>query len=732
MNSLPSSAVLKFRYQYLKASGDALDVGISADGGANWSPVSSVANCSGSSGPYVAHGCNAIVNLSSFLPASGDVMLRWRYHDSDALPWNWYAQIDDVRIGQCEPMAGGLISGQVKDAVTGKPLIGATIADDLGGTVKTIENPADANLPPGFYTLFASVGERSLTAGDWHYADSTSHVNVANNATVSRNFKLDAGRLIASPAAVSVSAAVDERGTAKLTLKNTGNVALHFKLLESAMPPPVSTAAHAGSLGSQPLRRLDGQPRISLSTCGGGYSFCPASPRLFVGARAAGSAPGSIVSSFDPGLSGVYGLGVDRESGLLWVGSIAANDSGGDGLDHEFKSDGTATGRIMDVSAFSPGGVMADMAYDYNTGLLWQIGVIGNHFCLFALDPSEAVSVNHEICPTTNSYEFGLAYDPATDSWFAGDFNNNTIYHFDSAGKLIDAKTVGIKIIGLTYNPSSGHLFALTTLGAHDVFVLDSRNNYQVLGSFDISGLNGGAGAGLGHDCNGNLWVTDLKHAKVYEVRSGETGWCDFRDVSWLSEAPAVGTIAPGATAEITLSFVGSEQEAGTVSKAAVLLRTDMPYRQGTLVVPVTIAWEEAPDSPPVASDAQISTKEGQSVSGQLKATDPDGDPLTYELVAQPKHGEVSLDDASSGAFTYSPASGYTGTDSFTFKASDGQLDSNVATISITVKAQSHSSSGGGGGAIGWSVLCSFLSLMVLMLVFSRRKARLSRNGRSD
>src|SRR5262249_1339866 len=37
------------------------------------------------------------------------------------------------------------------------------------------------------------------------------------------------------------------------------------------------------------------------------------------------------------------------------------------------------------------------------------------------------------------------------------------------------------------------------------------------------------------------------------------------------------------------------------------------------------------------------------------------------------------------GSFTYTPDPDYNGPDSFTFKANDGSLDSNIATVSITV-----------------------------------------------
>ncbi len=63
--------------------------------------------------------------------------------------------------------------------------------------------------------------------------------------------------------------------------------------------------------------------------------------------------------------------------------------------------------------------------------------------------------------------------------------------------------------------------------------------------------------------------------------------------------------------------------------------------------------------------------------------TDANGDPLTAIKVSDPTSGSVTLN--SDGSFTYTPAAGYTGDDSFTYKANDGQLDSNTATVTITV-----------------------------------------------
>jgi len=50
---------------------------------------------------------------------------------------------------------------------------------------------------------------------------------------------------------------------------------------------------------------------------------------------------------------------------------------------------------------------------------------------------------------------------------------------------------------------------------------------------------------------------------------------------------------------------------------------------------------------------------------------------------AGPNHGTLSLN--ADGSFSYSPAANFNGTDSFTYKASDGQAQSGVATVTITV-----------------------------------------------
>src|SRR5262249_32481123 len=104
-------------------------------------------------------------------------------------------------------------------------------------------------------------------------------------------------------------------------------------------------------------------------------------------------------------------------------------------------------------------------------------------------------------------------------------------------------------------------------------------------------------------------------------------------------------------------------------------------------VATVTITVNPVND-PPVAGNDAYSTDEDNTLTvaapGVLaNDTDVDGDALAAVLVSGPSHGTVTLNGH--GSFTYAPAANYNGTDSFSYKASDGQADSNVATVSLTV-----------------------------------------------
>ncbi len=89
---------------------------------------------------------------------------------------------------------------------------------------------------------------------------------------------------------------------------------------------------------------------------------------------------------------------------------------------------------------------------------------------------------------------------------------------------------------------------------------------------------------------------------------------------------------------------------------------------------------------PPVASDSFYSVPEDGSLTGFMQATDPDGDPLVYRVTAPPGMGTLVEVDTRTGQFTYRPDG--IGTDSFSFRASDGRKDSNTGVVTIRVEEQ--------------------------------------------
>ena len=97
-----------------------------------------------------------------------------------------------------------------------------------------------------------------------------------------------------------------------------------------------------------------------------------------------------------------------------------------------------------------------------------------------------------------------------------------------------------------------------------------------------------------------------------------------------------------------------------------------------------------AVNDPPVANDDSYSTDEDTTLNvaapGVLgNDSDPEGDTLTAIKVTDPSHGSLTLN--SDGSFSYTPDADFSGSDSFTYKANDGSLDSNIATVTITVGA---------------------------------------------
>jgi hypothetical protein len=138
---------------------------------------------------------------------------------------------------------------------------------------------------------------------------------------------------------------------------------------------------------------------------------------------------------------------------------------------------------------------------------------------------------------------------------------------------------------------------------------------------------------------------------------------------------PAHGTLsgtAPNLTYTPAAGYIGADSftfQAGNGS-----------FQSNVATVSITVTGL---NNAPVAANQSVISY-GAAVAVVLTATDANSDPLTYTVVTQPGHGTLS---GTAPSLTYTPFAGFSGSDTFTFRASDGRADSNIATVSITVDA---------------------------------------------
>jgi len=86
----------------------------------------------------------------------------------------------------------------------------------------------------------------------------------------------------------------------------------------------------------------------------------------------------------------------------------------------------------------------------------------------------------------------------------------------------------------------------------------------------------------------------------------------------------------------------------------------------------------------PIANGQSVTTAQGTPLPITLTGSDPENSPLTYAVVTGPASGTLT---GTAPNLTYTANAGFTGPDSFTFRANDGSLNSNTATVAINVTA---------------------------------------------
>jgi uncharacterized repeat protein (TIGR01451 family) len=140
-------------------------------------------------------------------------------------------------------------------------------------------------------------------------------------------------------------------------------------------------------------------------------------------------------------------------------------------------------------------------------------------------------------------------------------------------------------------------------------------------------------------------------------------------------------SVPAGGTASVHFGVTASSTP-GTYTDAADGAADGYTVVGTGATAPVTVTAVVPVNHAPVAQDVSVTTPQDTPVGVTLSASDVDGDALTYAVASGPAHGTLS---GSGASLTYTPAAGYSGPDSFTYTANDGQAASAPATVSITV-----------------------------------------------
>jgi hypothetical protein len=110
---------------------------------------------------------------------------------------------------------------------------------------------------------------------------------------------------------------------------------------------------------------------------------------------------------------------------------------------------------------------------------------------------------------------------------------------------------------------------------------------------------------------------------------------------------------------------------------------TDTSGAQSNVATVTVNVAAASPNHPPACPGSAVAVALNGSLPLQASCTDADGDTLSYTIVTPPGHG--TLTPTGPGTATYTPATDYSGSDSFTYRANDGHTDSGDAVVSITV-----------------------------------------------
>ena len=597
---------------------DNFDLDIKVDAEDRWQNVLA---WTGDHGAFAGPGESVTVDLSSFLTNVTTFKLRWHYYNANN---EWFAQVDNVALGNnCVPLSGGsLIAGFVTDENTGNPINGVNLLAKTSG--ESFATAADSNVADGLFYVFADDTNNTLVASQSGYSAEPVELAIVNNQVVRQDLALSAAQLAVSPSPFNMDVPQGVVRDFEMSVENTGKLSGTYRVFElntngqNTVPMQGRFDVGARASGPKDLRKINAKHI---------RDYRP--PEILP------MAPGDVLGQFSIDRAEfAFGIEFDIQNNDFWIGSLSVGGRDGDDQLHRFTAAGAATSdRINLKSILSDSNAwFGDMAYNSRTGMIW-VTEIDDENCIHEVDPATKAMTENKLCPEGISVgQQGLAYDPLSDTFFSGSWNDNLIHRFTSDGELLSSINTGIAVAGLAFHPVSNKLYVSVSAAApeFDVVVLNA-NDYSIVGGFNVMQdtndddikedvMTDFFQGGMSLSCDGRLWVVDYDRMVAFQIDVEETDACSWGDVAWLN-ALLDGEVAAEETGTFTVQVDTTSLTLNSTHQAALVVQNSSPY--GNIQVPMTVNVVDSVVGELGFSNAQIELTEEQTA--QISVTRIDG-----------------------------------------------------------------------------------------------------------